>query len=146
MELIVVMILTGILAATVVPRLNISGIEESGFFSELLSAIRFAQKIAVASGCYVQVQVDAANDKYTALKSDTCIADADYNTPVANPGGYSGGNLEGSAPDDIELDAATITFDKIGRATGSVGVPIKVVGAATRRIQVEAETGFAREI
>ncbi len=59
-ELILVIVIIGILAAVVGPRFfTRSNFDERFYFEEALSAIRYAQKVAVASGCLVKVTVNS---------------------------------------------------------------------------------------
>jgi len=60
-ELILVIVIIGILAAVVGPRFFIkSNFDERFYFEEVLSSVRYAQKLAVASGCLVRVTVNGS--------------------------------------------------------------------------------------
>src|SRR6187399_410119 len=60
-ELIVVIVILGILAAVAVPRFfSDRTFLERGYYEELAAALRYAQKLAVASGCPVRMSIDAA--------------------------------------------------------------------------------------
>ncbi|MBF6622854.1 MAG: prepilin-type N-terminal cleavage/methylation domain-containing protein [Pseudomonas stutzeri] len=63
-ELILVIVIIGILAAVVGPRFFTRGnFDERFYFEEVLSTVRYAQKLAVASGCLVKVTVDSGGYK-----------------------------------------------------------------------------------
>ncbi|MFW6174398.1 MAG: biotin transporter BioY, partial [Chloroflexota bacterium] len=68
--------IVGALAVFVLPRLNPEGFDRYGFRQELLSAARYAQKTAMASGCEVQLAVSAGADSVT-LNYRTGGTDAD---------------------------------------------------------------------
>ena len=59
-EMIVTLIIVALIAAVAGPRFfSLSAFQESGFYDETVSAVRYAQKYAVASGCTVRVQTTA---------------------------------------------------------------------------------------
>ncbi|MDZ7829085.1 MAG: type II secretion system protein [Halofilum sp. (in: g-proteobacteria)] len=60
-ELITVLVMVGALAVFVVPRLDPEGFDRYGFRQEVLSAARYAQKTAMASGCDVQLAVSTGS-------------------------------------------------------------------------------------
>ena len=64
-ELILVMVVIGILAAVVGPRFFSRDVfDERVHFEEVLATVRHAQKVAVASGCLVRVSRDALSRKF----------------------------------------------------------------------------------
>lgn len=113
-ELILVTVSIGILAAVVGPRFfTKSNLDERFYFEETLSAVRYAQKLAVASGCSIKAQVDS--DGYRLTYGATCGDGAgaiQLGDPVANPSGgdYQGAN-ENSASINKDL---TVAFDSLG--------------------------------
>ena len=59
-ELVVTLVIIGALAAVSAPLFfSKDAFEQSGFFNETLAAVRYAQKLAVASGCTVRVNISA---------------------------------------------------------------------------------------
>jgi MSHA pilin protein MshC len=57
-ELVVVIIILGIISAVAAPRFfDLQDYKELAFKDELVSALRFAQKRAVASGCDIRVEI-----------------------------------------------------------------------------------------
>jgi MSHA pilin protein MshC len=70
-ELIMVIVITGILAAVVGPRFfDRQVFDERMFFDESIGAVRYAQKLALASGCRVQVSLGAAG--YSLRRDANC--------------------------------------------------------------------------
>ncbi|WP_376690391.1 GspH/FimT family pseudopilin [Wenzhouxiangella sp. EGI_FJ10409] len=134
-ELVIILVLVGILAAFVAPRIDIQGFERQAFASELVNALRYAQKTAIGSGCHVQAAVDAAAGSYslnyTGAGGSGCSAAA-----VVHPtrgGGFSGNG---------EIDAGgTIVFDGMGRTATGLSITL----ASGETIIVEPETGYVHD-
>lgn len=81
-ELLMVIVIIGILAAVVGPRFfDRQVFDERLFFEESLSAARYAQKLAVASGCSINARVSSAG--YALSYASACGAIA-AGSPVAN--------------------------------------------------------------
>jgi MSHA pilin protein MshC len=141
-ELVLVIVLVGVLAIVAAPRFNPEPFSEAAFHQELISALRYAQKLAINSGCEIQVQVSAASDSFAVTRrsggsATSCGAGA-FGDPVANPAGT--GNLQATAPYDVDLlNDLTVVFDSLGlpSAGGSVSVDGRI-------ITVEAASGYVR--
>lgn len=134
-ELIIVILVIGILAAIAMPRLGLEGYREQGFFNQSLAAIRYAQKRAVSSGCHVQVQIDTTGCflEWTGAGGGSCPTSSIVN-PVNSSSDFCADSSPAGSPN------TTFTFDNIGRPGGS-----QVINLGTRNIIVEAETGYAHE-
>lgn len=140
-ELVVVIVILGIVAAFAVPRFfDDRTFLERGFYEELVAGLKYAQKLAVATGCPVRVVVDAAG--YTARQQaeqgGTCnTADATWPTAVALADGEV---LAGSAPFGVAASpAVTLTFDALGRTSLGADQNINVGPFA---LTVRADSGF----
>ena len=60
-ELVTVLVILGIIAAFTAPRFfDRTVFDELGFYQELVAALRYGSKIAVGSGCPVQVSISAS--------------------------------------------------------------------------------------
>ncbi len=114
-ELTVVIVLIATIAAVTAPRFFAAlEFEESFFRNDTLGALRYAQKLAVASGCQVRVTISSGGYSNTAS---------------------SGISLSGDTP---------ITFDALGRALNAGGsVADATVNVGSLSIEVIGETGFA---
>lgn len=136
MELIVVIVLLGILAAFAYPRLNILGYQQAGFLQQSLAAIRYAQQQAIGSGCHVQVsiQTTGCNLSWTGDPGSPCPAPG---TPIVNPARGTANFCAGSQP--AGSPSAMFTFDHIGRPSAE-----QTISLDNGIIRVEAETGYAR--
>lgn len=138
-ELIAVIIIVGILAAFVVPRFAGRGaFDARGVYDNLASALRYAQKKALASNCPVQVAITATS---YSLTHSPAPCGSGTGTPVANP---SGGAFTSSDLHGITLSpATTITFAASGATTAGSDITISVIGGGqTRTLTVVAATGY----
>lgn len=136
-ELVIILVLVGVLAAFVAPRIDIEGFQRQAFASELINALRYAQKTAVGSGCHVQATVNAASDSYSlAYTGAGGSACGGGSTPLPHP--TRGGAFAGSG----EIDAGgTVVFDALGRASSGLNITL----ASGETIMVEAETGYVHD-
>ncbi|MDD2800857.1 MAG: type II secretion system protein [Methylobacter sp.] len=140
-ELIAVMVLLGILSAIALPKFfDITPFQERGFFDDTLSAIRYAQKLAVASGCNVQVVIAAnqfALNRPGASDRSQCASTtaSDFTQSITRPG--SGESIYQGSQSGVLVSNATIYFTAKGAA--STGLDITV---GSRKITVTQNTGF----
>ena len=142
-ELVTTIVIVGILSAVAIPRMfDNQAFSQRGYIDEVASALRYSQKIAIASQCEVSVVIDAAGG-YTATQRDTlnnCILKAGPWTQQVLRS--DGSNVSGSAPSDVVLTpAATIIFDQTGAASGnplafSVGPFTMSIAAASGLVTV----------
>ena len=149
-ELVIVIVLAGILAFVAGPRiLGRQQAETRGFYNELQSAVRYAQKLAVATQCEVQVNINAGADSYALFFPDD--ADAIATTCDDGPGATFGSNpvlsprldgfFQGSAASGVDVaNNLVFVYDAVGRPSASGSV--NIVGAQVLTLTVEPETGF----
>lgn len=145
-ELVTVIVILGVLAAIAGPRFfgeNIFRVR--GYADEIAASLRYAQKIAVASGCPVQISV-APTTGYTlmqrAASGGTCAASGTYSFAVKRPESMEA--YRGTPPRGADVSATrTFTFDGSGAAAPSSGSMLQVVGqSATFAIIVDTATGL----
>jgi MSHA pilin protein MshC len=115
-ELVVVILIIGVLAAIAMPRfVDNRAFAERGYYDELVAALKYAQKVALASGCPVRVTVAAAS--YEARQQQPLAGRCD---PADNGFGQSlvladGTELAGTAPAGVSANpATTLTFNALG--------------------------------
>ena len=140
-ELLAVLILLGILGVVALGRFAEDDVFAArGFFDDTVTAVRFAHKLAVSSGCDARVVTTATG--YQVLQSSTCTA-GDFVNPVANPANRSNAYQNNSIPDGYSLTAGTITFNARGERVGG-GPAIFVVdnGTTSFSFRVYAGTGL----
>ncbi|WP_334131602.1 GspH/FimT family pseudopilin [Silanimonas lenta] len=144
LELVVVLVLLGVLATLVLPRVLEGSFRDAAFAEQVATAFRYAQRLAVASGCEIEVQVDAATSSYAVRRradgTDTlCGSSGPFTLDVPNPGGS--GAFAGTATGGVRVtQGLTLRFDAEGRPTPAGGTV--VVGG--RSIVIEPETGHVR--
>lgn len=148
-ELVTVIVILGVLALVAVPRFFAVGdFQERGFAEDATAAVRYAHKLALASGCDVRVAFTAAG--YALGQWPDCVpADhASATVPVVRPGG---GAFEAASPAGVALSPALFFFDRVGRprradaGAALIADPAELaVTIGPRTLQVEPETGFAR--
>lgn len=141
-ELTLVLVILGILASVAAPRFfSRHGFDERFFFVDSLAALRYAQKLAVASGCDVQVTFTPSD--YALAQRESCQTGA-FNKPVPNPGtGEPSYANQAPAGTSVGSSVNPIIFDGLGRARdASLTVVDATVSVGTRAINVVGETGF----
>jgi MSHA pilin protein MshC len=135
-ELVVVIVTLGILAAFALPRfIDIDSFRVRATYDEVAGALRYAQKLAVVSGCDVEVTT-TANSYSVRQRSGGIPPGGDCPT-----GAYShiqGHPIESPMSTDISLSNATIIFDAMGRRTGTAAVTV----GGSETISIVAETGY----
>lgn len=143
-ELVAVIGVLAILGVVAAPRFFEGGAETRRdlFRSELLAGLRYAQKLAVATGCPTQVGIAASSYAITQLAG---CAGSSYTLAVVDPSTGEAGYLR-PAPAGVALSSTInpIRFDALGRALDSAGaVSDATVSVGTRTLSVVGETGLA---
>lgn len=143
-ELIMVMIIVGILAAFAAPRFFDADIFKSrGFADQMQASLRYAQKVAIAQRRNVCVAMTAGDITLTIASGVASACDTNLISPT------------GESPYKINTPSAAITlspvqtfiFDALGKPFDTLGNPSVVqktinISGATNPIIVEAETGY----
>lgn len=145
-ELVVVIIITGIIAVVAIPRLNTRTFDTVGFYQEALSSVRYAQKEAIAKRRFVCVTLTSSTVKIQfakAASSTTC------DTDLTSPRGVS--PFVVTAQSGVTLSSspavAIFLFDPLGRPRDASNVAspqltISITGDGTQSFVVETETGY----
>lgn len=140
-ELVTLIAILGVISVTALPKFfNYSMFQERGFFDDTLSAFRYAQKLAVVTGC--NVQVFTSSNQYQLMRpalSDrskcTSTTAGDFTQAVIRPGSTS--SYQGSQS-GVAISNATVYFTSKGStATASTNVTV-----GSRTISVVQATGF----
>jgi MSHA pilin protein MshC len=141
-EVAVVIVILAILAAVGAPRFFSSAAFRERFFSEeLLAALRYAQKLAIASGC--DVQVSLAGNAYALTQRLACQG-GPFAQSVRNPGTSEPTYANPAPPGSVVGSTVDpIIFDALGRARdAALSIVDATVTVGTRSINVVGETGF----
>ncbi len=148
-ELIMTMLLISILAVYAAPKLDIFLFRNTNFFLQATSSIRYAQKQAIATGCNVEVNINASGcnlvwsnpgDADTNCPND----DVAINSPSNGTADFCQNSTPAAAPTltpDPNMDG-TFIFDNIGRPSPNNQYDLDT---GTQTIRVEAETGYTHE-
>lgn len=141
-ELIMVIVMLGVLSATALPKFfETNTFSERAFFSDTLNAVRYAQKLAVATGCNVQVSI--SSNSYTLSRqgdssSTSCPGGSSYSLSVPHPSTGASSYSGSEAGTILTSTVSSFVFNALG--TVSSDVVITVAGSKT--IHVIAETGY----
>ena len=139
-ELISVIVLLGVLGVVAFGRFTGQNLFVArGFFDDTVTAVRFAQKFAISSGCDVRV-ITTANS-YQLRQSTDCTTDA-FDILVANPANRSTNYQNLDIPAGFALTAGNITFDARGRREGVTSDFSLSDGSTSYSFRVHAGTGL----
>jgi len=140
-ELVTCVIVLALLAALAGPRfVGTQSFDQLGYAHELSAALRYAEGVAVATGCNVQVTITVAG--YSAQQralaaGNTCAAAGAYTTQVVRA---DGSPLTGTPPTDANVAAGgTIVFGPTG-GVANPPAPALVIGSFT--LSLDAVSGF----
>lgn len=149
-ELIVVLVLMAILALTAMPRFfDNDAFEGPAFAHELASAARYAQKLAVVSGCPVRLSIPDRThyelwQPQAAPAGGSC--DTTFTRPVGHPG--TGGSFAAAAPGNVEIGITpplTVEFKPSGAPylAGNVEVTAELaLPVAGRQVVITPRSGY----
>ncbi|UCV19881.1 pilus assembly FimT family protein [Ferribacterium limneticum] len=141
-ELIVVIILLGIMAAVFVPRWRGgSGFEDRGLRDQIAAGLRYAQKSAIAARRTVCVHFSSGPDSVAFTISGAYgAADCTGGNALAGPDGGSL-NVVATGNTGFSSSQTSLVFDAAGRPSAATSINISGLPAALV-ITVEAETGY----
>lgn len=139
-ELVLVITILGVLAAIAGPRFfDTKAFDERDYYDELGAATRYAQKVAVASGCRVQVVIDAAGYALSQQQSLSGHCDAtDTSFPVMVRLA-DGQIMSGVAPAGVTVaPVVTFIYDPLGRTSLAADTTITV---GSKPLIIQADSG-----
>jgi len=143
-ELVVTLVIVGALAAVSAPIFfGTSDFQRRGFFNEVKSTVRYAQKLAMASGCTVRVVITAGNiSLQRAAGLGTCTT-GPFATPVSDPSNPSDPFVR-VAPSGVTLSATAtdFTFSPLGAA--SFAGQTNAVNVGGEIFQIYRVSGFVQ--
>ena len=142
-ELVTVIVIAGIIAATALPRFfSRNSFDSRGFYDQVISTLRYAQKTAIAQHRFVCVTFGTnsitltydATPPSTAHLTATCPGSA-----LTSPAGDTPYTVTASSSVTLS-GAAAFNFDALGRP--NITPPSITVSGYATPITVEAETGY----
>lgn len=152
-ELITVIILLGIISVVALGRINVTGFEEKAYQTELITAIRYTQKIAVANNCYAQIVI---NNSGLAIQQPTTPTDCTAPTSfinVVNPS--TGAAYQVTQPSGVSITPTPIigfqadgsaitnlTFTPPSGAIVSIDLSLSINGTLSTHICVSSTSGY----
>ncbi len=135
-ELVATLVIIGIMAVVVVPRFaSRSEFDVFGYSEQIRSALRLAQKSAVAKRRQVCVVVSANTLTLRVATSFGGPCDLALNAPASTDA------VVQTAPAGVSISDAAFSFDALGRPSAAQAIDV-AAGASTLRIRIEAETGY----
>lgn len=142
-ELIMVMVLVGVLAVFVVPRINDSDFNARGFHDGTLAFLRYAQKTAIAQRRTVCVAFTADAATLTiASAANTSSCD----TNLAGPDGTMPGRVAAAPGIAYQAVPGPFYFTALGQPKQALALQVTQAGTPIGvAITVEAETGYVHD-
>lgn len=144
-ELIVAITILGVIAVVAGSRFfSTSQFSAMGFADVAANGARYAQKLALSSGCDTRVQV-TASALHLWQRADSCTSGA-FTRPVTRPGGDI---WQESIPGGVSVTALDIYFDSRGRpyahaSAAALTAPV-TVSVGSRTVTIEPETGYVQQ-
>jgi MSHA pilin protein MshC len=142
-ELVAVIALLAITAAVAGPRFfRTDTFHERFGVDAVRGALGYAQKLAIATGC--EVQVSFSGGGFDVRRRAACTSGA-FTAPVPDPGTGSAG-YSGTLPGGVTVASSVdpLVFDALGQARDSGGTVVDAaLTVGTRSLSVDGATGFA---
>ncbi len=131
-ELIITLVLLGIIAAYVIPRISTQGIKDNAEAMAFISNVRFIQHKSMVEGGYFYIKLDEDENKYFLYSPDDSLIDTpDGKNPVVVESRltYSGPIIDGKIYFNLwgqpESPKGKLITDKITVSIGSYKVIIE---------------------
>jgi MSHA pilin protein MshC len=143
-ELLAVIILLGIIGVVALGR--IGDLDQSaarGFYDDTVTAVGFAQKFAISSGCDVRVVTTASS--YALRQSSTCTNN-NFANPVPNPADRNSNYQNTNIPNGFTLTAGTITFNARGFREEATSDFVLSDGVTSYSFRVHAGSGLVEKL
>ncbi|PKO45080.1 MAG: general secretion pathway protein GspH [Betaproteobacteria bacterium HGW-Betaproteobacteria-22] len=141
-ELVAVIVITGIIAAVAAPRfIGRDAFDARGDFGTLSSALRYAQKTAIAQRTVIYANINTSARTVCLGYTSNC------SSPVIDPATQAAYAKNLSNSITLSASSAIIGFDGLGRPIPNATVILTIQNAVAtaepaRTITVEAETGY----
>lgn len=133
-ELITVMVIMGIISAVAISQISGSNMAGPAFRSEVVSTLRYAQKVAVSHRRMVCASVGASTTTLMIAQSNPATGVCDQSLPLAD----QSGNSVTSRDSTITSTAVTLYFQPAGTITSDTAGSTTISGT----ISITGETGI----
>ena len=142
-ELIAIVVLLSVLSVVAFGRLgDLSGFSRKASFDEVVAAVQYAQKLAVSTGCSVQVVL--VSDGYNLHQGNPDCDDTVYARNVVHPRDRVSPYEKVNDPDISISPGATFVFTSQSSVTGLTTDQVFVVNG--RQFQIFRSTGLVNEL
>ena len=146
-EMVVVLVLLAVLGAVGMPRFfRQQAFVEWGFTDEITAALRYAHKLAIATGCDTAINLTVGGYE---LKQRASCDSGNFTRPVLVPG-TDGAGYTGTTPSGVSLAGSNLYFDASGRprdpASGAELNSVSTLSVGSRTLAVEPETGYVHRL
>ena len=141
-ELLTVMVVVGILAIVALPKMfGTSTYQSQYFYNDVLSTLRYAQKLAISSGC--QIQANMTSTTITLTKRASCTSGT-FTVAVRDPSLGTSTYVK-TAPGSVTITPSInpIYYDQLGKCYNSSGTVSNVtITVGSKVINIVGQTGF----
>jgi MSHA pilin protein MshC len=151
-ELVMTLVIIGILAAVALPRMNVIGsFDETGYRDQVIAALEFARKSAVAQRRNVQVtragnvltfSIDNCHPEGSAASVPPCVNAVNTFPRALNLPGTNANWIAPRGQTTLE-GPLTLVFNPRGQASLAATYTTTIDGVA-RNLTVDADTGYVR--
>lgn len=142
-ELTTVLIIIGILGIIVVPKMfGTSTYQSQYFYNDVLSTLRYAQRLAMSSGCRIQANITSTT--ITLNKAASCISGT-FTVAVRDPALGTSTYVK-TAPGSVTItpSISAIYYDQLGKCYNSSSNTVSnvTVTVGSKVINIVGQTGF----
>ena len=150
-ELVLTLIILGIISAVSLPKFfNQSTFDERYFYDDFISAARYAQRLAIGSGCSVRLSVDATG--FALDQDNNCnLSSPSYTLAVMRPSD-SEAFSNNDKPSGVTISTSNTAYfflpqggavDSGGVSVGNATITLDGSDSISRTIRIEGGTGYA---
>jgi len=142
-ELVMVVVLLGIISVFALGRLfDSNDFKAAGYFNDALNATRYAQKLALSSGCSVQVQISGT--EYALFQRETDCTTGAFTRAVLNPADRSKEYRNDDIPVGHFINASSpdFEFNAQGTLVNGLNISVTLQGENARIFLIDAQTGL----
>ena len=147
-EMVLTLVILGVLAAVSLPKFfNRSTFDERYYHDDLISAARYAQRLATGSGCAVRLSVSGTG--FSMVQDSNCdLSSPTYDLTVNRPSD-SEAFSNTDVPDGLTITSSEPVFiflpqgGAVDSSNANIGnATITLIGASSRTINIAGATGY----